>query len=109
MEMNVSGFAAQHYAIVDGDTDLDRYFLNLIHKLESSCQCNGERHFVKRVHNPMVLNEGQALEAAARYAVGNFHEQGRVYVCVVARSKQGKRKAGSNGVPLVVGSVAYDS
>lgn len=107
--MNVSGFAAQHCAIVGGETNLNQYFLDLIHKVERECRCNGERHRVECVRQSMVLTEGHALEAAARLAVGKFQDCGRVYVCVVAPSRKAKRKAGCDGTPLAIGAVAYDS
>lgn len=107
--MNIDGFAAQHCAIIGGDTNLRAYCLDLIHALHRECRCNGEKHAIECIEEKVVHSEGSALEAAARFAVRKYHNCGRVYVCVVAPSKQAKRKAGCDGPPLAFGAVAYDS
>ena len=108
--MNIAGFAAQHSAIVGGDTNVQQYCLDLIHTLERECKCGGEKHNLEYVMETRTMHsEGTALEAAARFAVRKYVDCGRVYVCVVAPSRQAKRKAGCDGAPLVIGAVAYDS
>ena len=102
-------FAAQHSAIIGGGTDLEAYCLDLIHQVERECTCTGHKHNVVFLREKAIHSPDTALQTAASFAVRTFSDKGRVYVAVIAPSARGKRKAGCDGPPLVIGAVGYDS